>query len=176
MNYAFPVLIHWPYMMVVQMHHPCWKIHIVAIPCLLAKFLQPGTSSFIFFLIIIGLELDSNWNIMQQVRINTQHGHTVHFTYDTWYLQILNSLKFFYVIISKLSQWKMDGKEINCFYSIFAKKLKSHSHFRCIKKHKIIPKSCCFSAIMLLSPKFCFIHISDFEFKLLLQHICKKEQ
>jgi hypothetical protein len=40
-----------------------------------------------------------------------------------------------------------------CFYSIFAKKRNSHDHFKCIKKHKIIPRSCCFSAIMTCLPQ-----------------------
>ena len=49
----------------------------------------------------------------------------------------------------------MDGNKINlnCFFSIFAKKCNSHGHFKYIKKHKIIPRSCCISAIMLLSAK-----------------------
>ena len=42
---------------------------------------------------------------------------------------------------------------LNCFYSIFAKKRNSHGHFKCIKKHKIIPRSCCLCAIMFLSSK-----------------------
>jgi hypothetical protein len=40
---------------------------------------------------------------------------------------------------------------LNCFYSIFAKKRNSHGHFKCRKKHKIISRSCCLSAIMMLS-------------------------
>ena len=40
---------------------------------------------------------------------------------------------------------------LNCFYSIFTKKRNSHGHFKCIKKHKIISRSCCLSAIMVLS-------------------------
>ena len=54
----------------------------------------------------------------------------------------------------------MDGNKINsnCFYSIFAKKYNSHDCFKCIKKHKIIPRRCCLSAFMFLSPKtFLFI-------------------
>ena len=56
------------------------------------------------------------------------------------------------------SQWKMDGnkRKLKCFYSIysiFAKNHNSHGHFQCIKKQKIIPRSFCTSAIiMLLSP------------------------
>ena len=42
---------------------------------------------------------------------------------------------------------------LNCFYSIFAKKLNSHGHFRYMKKHKIIPRNCCFSVITLCSPQ-----------------------
>ena len=56
----------------------------------------------------------------------------------------------------------MEGnkRNLNCFYSIFTKKRNSHGHFKCIKKAKIIPKSCCSSAIMLLSPNlFLFISI-----------------
>ena len=63
-------LIHWQFMMVVQIHHPCWEIHIVVIPCHQAKSLQATTSSFIFILILLSLEMDSNWNTMQQVRIH----------------------------------------------------------------------------------------------------------
>ena len=55
------------------MHHPCWEIHIVVIPCHLAKSLQATTFLFIFILIIMALELDSNSNMMQQVRIHTKH-------------------------------------------------------------------------------------------------------
>ena len=57
-------------MMGIQLHPPCWEIHIVVIPCHLAKSLQATNSSFVFNLIIGALELDSNWNIMQQVRIH----------------------------------------------------------------------------------------------------------
>ena len=54
-----------------------------------------------------------------------------------------------------LTQWKMDGnkRNLNCFYSIFAKKRNSHSHFKYIKNHKIIPRNCCFGVITLCSPK-----------------------
>ena len=48
--------------------------------------------------------------------------------------------------------WTEIKEYLNCFYSIFAKK-HSHGHFTCIKKPKIIPKSCCLSAIMFLSSK-----------------------
>ena len=61
--------IHWWFMMGVQIHRPCWEIHIVVIPCHLAKSLQATNSSFIFILIVGALQLDLNWNIMQQVRI-----------------------------------------------------------------------------------------------------------
>jgi hypothetical protein len=59
--------------MVVQIHHPCWEIHIVAIPhhLAIAKSLQATNSSFIFELIVLTLEKDSKWNIMQQVKIIT---------------------------------------------------------------------------------------------------------
>ena len=50
-----------------------WKIHIVEIPCQLAKSLQETISSFIFKLIVIILELDSNWNTMQQVRMYSKY-------------------------------------------------------------------------------------------------------
>ena len=56
--------------MVIQIYHPIW-IHIVGIHCHQAKSLQATISSFIFNLIIYSLELDSNWNTMQQVRIPT---------------------------------------------------------------------------------------------------------
>ena len=59
-------------MMVFQIHPPSWEIHIVVILFHLAKSLPATTSSFIFILIIKTLELDSNWNIMQQVRIYTK--------------------------------------------------------------------------------------------------------
>ena len=40
---------------------------------------------------------------------------------------------------------------LNCSHSIFTKKRNSHGLFKCIKKHKTIPRHCCFSAIMLCS-------------------------
>ena len=40
---------------------------------------------------------------------------------------------------------------LNGFYSIYVKKRDSHGHLKCIKKLKITPKSCCFSAIMMCS-------------------------
>ena len=43
---------------------------------------------------------------------------------------------------------------LNCFYSIFTKKRNSHGHFKCINKHKVLPRSCSLSAIMLFSPKY----------------------
>ena len=62
-------------MMGVQIHRPCWEIQvwkdIVVIPCQLAKSLQVTNSSSIFILIFLKLDLDSNWNIIQQVRIIT---------------------------------------------------------------------------------------------------------
>ena len=60
-----------------------------------------------------------------------------------------------------ISQWKMDRnkRNLNCFYSIFAKKRNSHGHFVYIKKHKIIPRNCCFGVITLCSPKI-FLSIS----------------
>ena len=64
-------MIHWKFMMEIQIHHPCWEI-ILGIPCRLATHLQTTNSSFIFILIINILELDSNWNTLQQVRIHTQ--------------------------------------------------------------------------------------------------------
>ena len=56
---------------------------------------------------------------------------------------------------NRIAQWKMDGnkRNLNCFYGIFAKKRNSHGHFKYIKKHKIIPRNCCFSVITLCSPK-----------------------
>ena len=56
----------------IQIHHPCWEIHIVVIPCRLAKHLQATNSSFIFILILYLLALDSNWNTLQQVRVHTK--------------------------------------------------------------------------------------------------------
>ena len=60
-------------MMAIQIHHPCWEILIVVIPCHLAESLQATISSFIFNLIIFTLGLDSNWNTMQQVRIQAKY-------------------------------------------------------------------------------------------------------
>ena len=40
---------------------------------------------------------------------------------------------------------------LNGFYSIYAKKRDSNGQFKCIKKLKFTPKSCCLSAIMLCS-------------------------
>jgi hypothetical protein len=59
-------------MMVVQIHHQYWEIHIVVIPCHLTKPRQATTSLFIFILIMLALALDLNWNMMQQVRIHTK--------------------------------------------------------------------------------------------------------
>ena len=57
----------------IQTHHPCWEIHIVVIPCRLAKHLQATISFFIFNLVeVTALELDSDWNTMQKVRIHTE--------------------------------------------------------------------------------------------------------
>ena len=69
----------------------------------------------------------------------------------------------------------MENKEtyIASMYIIFAKK--GISHFKCIEKHKIIPRSFCLSAIMLISPHF-FAYFNDFEFKLLLQQIREETQ
>jgi hypothetical protein len=72
------------------------------------------------------------------------------------HIQILHDM-----YAKQLSQWKMDGnkRNLNCFYSIFAKKCNSHGHFKYIKRHKIILRSCCLSAIMLLSHLKTFISI-----------------
>ena len=67
----FTGMIHWKFMTEIQIHRPCWEIHIVGIPYHLAKHLQATNSSFIFILILLVLELDSNWNTLQQVRIHT---------------------------------------------------------------------------------------------------------
>ena len=61
-------VIFWAFMMAIQIHHPYSEIHIVAIPCHLVKSLQATTSSFVLFLIFMALQLDSDWNTMQQVR------------------------------------------------------------------------------------------------------------
>ena len=42
---------------------------------------------------------------------------------------------------------------LNCFYSKSAKKRNSHGHFKCIKKHKSLPRNCCFIVITLCSPQ-----------------------
>ena len=64
-------------------------------------------------------------------------------------------------VTSLISQWKMDGnkRNLNCFYSIFAKKRNSHGHFKYIKKHKILPRNFCFCVITLCSSNF-FLLIS----------------
>ena len=61
-------VIFWAFMMAIQIHHPYSEIHIVAIPCHLVESLQATTSSFVLFLIFLALQLDSDWNTMQQVR------------------------------------------------------------------------------------------------------------
>ena len=58
------VLIHWLFMMVIQIHHPCWS-NIVGIPCHPAKSLQATISFCIFILVLLALELDSNWNTVR---------------------------------------------------------------------------------------------------------------
>ena len=45
----------------------------MVIPCRLAKSLPTTTSLFIFILILEKLELDSNWNTIQQVRIHAKY-------------------------------------------------------------------------------------------------------
>ena len=45
----------------------------MVIPCRQAKSLQATISSFIFILILEKLELDSNWNTIQQVRIHAKY-------------------------------------------------------------------------------------------------------
>ena len=57
--------------------------------------------------------------------------------------QMFLSFKFFLLISMILN--------LNCFYSISVKKRNSHGHFKCIKKYKLIPRSYCLSAIVLLS-------------------------
>ena len=62
------------------------------------------------------------------------------------------------ISISEYSQqqggrWTENKRILNFFYSIFAKKRNSQGHVKCIKKQRIIPRSCCLSAIMLLSHK-----------------------
>ena len=52
-----------------------------------------------------------------------------------------------------LAQNHRNRGNLNCFYSIFAKKRNSQSHFKYIKKHQIIPRNCCFGVITLCSPK-----------------------
>ena len=44
-------------------------------------------------------------------------------------------------------------RNLNCFYSIYAKKRDSHGHLKCIKKLKITPRNCCSVVITLCSPK-----------------------
>ena len=59
-NLLISVMIHWLFMMGVQIHHPCWKIHIVVIPYHPAESLQATNSSFIFNLMLQPLELVLN--------------------------------------------------------------------------------------------------------------------
>ena len=58
------VLIHWLFMMVILIHHPCWS-NIVGIPFHPAESLQATISSCIFILGLLALELDSNWNTVR---------------------------------------------------------------------------------------------------------------
>ena len=53
--------------------HRLFCIVDVVIPYHLAKSLQATTLSFISILMVLRLELDSDWNTMQQVRINTKY-------------------------------------------------------------------------------------------------------
>ena len=81
--------------------------------------------------------------------------------------------------LDHLAQWKVDGnkRNLNCFYSIFAKKPKSQGHFKCINNHKIIPRSCCLSATYyVVFTQIFFINFNDFESKLLLQHFREETQ
>ena len=48
------------------------------------------------------------------------------------------------------------------FYSIYAKKRNSHGQFKCIKKLKFTPKSCCLSAIMLCSIYFELFYLEQY--------------
>ena len=76
---------------------------------------------------------------------------------DSWYCgeggpkAILNWIfdpKYLITYEPELSQWKVDGnkRNLNCFYSIFAKKRNSHSHFKYIKLHIGI-------VVLVLSPR-----------------------
>ena len=77
-QYTFPALTGWAYMILDQIQRLFWNINVV-IPYHLTKSLQAITLSFISILIGLWLELDSNWNTMQQVRTNTKYiiGHFV---------------------------------------------------------------------------------------------------
>ena len=48
---------------------------------------------------------------------------------------------------------------VNCFYSIFAKKHNSHGHYKYIKMHQLIHGVMLIFAIMLVSPPKYFISI-----------------
>ena len=61
---------------------------------------------------------------------------------------MLLSLKTILLISMNFNDLKLS---LNCFYKIFAKKRNSHCHFKCMKNHKVITRSCCLSAIILLS-------------------------
>ena len=64
----------------------------------------------------------------------------------------------------------MDEKKIHCFYSILAKKHKSHGHFECIKNIKYSKKLLSMCYYVFVIQKF-LIDFNDFELTLILQHL-----
>ena len=66
----------------------------------------------------------------------------------TWIGHVFTKKKLFLSIILNL----------DCFYSIFAKKRNSHGYFEYIKKYKSIPRNCCFGVINLCSPPKKYFH------------------
>ena len=91
-------------MMEVQWH--LQYLENIVIPPHLAKYPQATNSLFIFILIIQTLELDSNWNTMQQVRIHTEQ-ILVHFS-PIHLVQDLESLTLFFFTFEKNYQWFSD--------------------------------------------------------------------
>ena len=70
-----------------------------------------------------------------------------------------------------VSQWEVDGnkRNLNCLYSISAKK----HHFKCISKHRIIPRSCCLSGWLLLYRHLIFLNFFV-NFGIFIIHIYQK--
>ena len=97
------------------------------------------------------LKLNCFYSIFAKKR--NSHGHFKYIKNIKLYLGIVVSVLslcvypifFIYFFLSMILN-------LNCFYSIFAKKCNSHGHFKYTQKNKIIPRNCCFSVITLCSP------------------------